>query len=135
MIQRPQTLVLALSVALNGYAPFSSIADRFYSDPHGWWAYAFISAILLSGVSAVYAISLFKDRPLQARWIFRSVLFQAIAAGLSVAILTTIGPLSEAILPELIAGSLVVFTLILLWVSRALVLKDEALVKSIDRIR
>jgi hypothetical protein len=120
---------------LNVYAPFSPIADRLYSDPHGWWAYAFLSAILLSGVSAAYAISLFKDRPLQARWIFRSVLFQAIAAGLSVAILTTIGPLSEAILPELIAGAIQILTLILLWVSRAMVLKDEALVKSIDRIR
>lgn len=135
MIQRPQTLVLAISVILNVYAPFSPIADRFYSDPHGWWAYAFLSALLLSGVSAAYAISLFKDRPLQARWIFRSVLFQAIAAGLAVAILTTIGPLSEAILPELLSGSSTVLALILLWVSRALVLKDEALVKSIDRIR
>ncbi len=135
MIQRPQTLVLATTVVLNVYAPFSPIADRLYSDPHGWWAYAFLSAILLSGVSAAYAISLFKDRPLQARWIFRSVLFQAIAAGLSVAILTTIGPLSEAILPELIAGAIQILTLILLWVSRAMVLKDEALVKSIDRIR
>ncbi|MEN9838563.1 MAG: hypothetical protein RL177_42 [Bacteroidota bacterium] len=135
MIQRPQTLVLALSVVLNGYAPFNPIADRLYSDPHGWWAYAFLSAILLSALTAAYAISLFKDRPSQARWILRSVLFQAIAAGLSVAILTTIGPLSEAILPELISGFIVVLTLILLWVSRSLVLKDEALVKSIDRIR
>lgn len=135
MIQRPQTLVLALSVALNAFAPFSAIADRLYSDPHGWWAYAFLSATLLAMGSAAYSIRLFKNRPTQARWILRAVLFQAIAAGLSVAILTTIGPLSEAILPELISGGLITVSLILLWVARVQVLNDEALVKSIDRIR
>lgn len=135
MIQRPQTLLLALSAVLNAYAPFSPIADRLYGDPHGWWAYAFLSAVLLSLGSAVYSIRLFKDRLIQARWIFRSLLFQAIATGLSAAILTTIGPLSEAILPELIAGAGIVITLLLLWIARVQVLKDEALVKSIDRIR
>jgi hypothetical protein len=135
MIQRPQTLVLAVSVALNAFAPFSAIADRLYTDPHGWWAYAFLSAILLSIGAAAYSISLFKNRPLQARWILRSVLFQSIASGLSVAILASMGPLSRAVLPELIAGAMVLFTLVLLWIARIQVLKDEALVKSIDRIR
>jgi hypothetical protein len=135
MIQRPQTLVLIVSVLLNAFAPFSAIADRLYTDPHGWWAYGFLSAILLSIGSAAYAIRLFKDRPLQARWILRAVLFQSIAAGLSVALLTTMGPLSRAVLPELVSGALVVLTVMLLWVARVQVLKDEALVKSIDRIR
>lgn len=135
MIQRPQTLVLALSVALNAFAPFSAIADRLYTDPHGWWAYAFLSAVLLAIGSAAYSIVLFKNRPLQARWILRSFLFQSIASGLSVAILASMGPLSRAVLPELIAGGLVLLTLVLLWIARIQVLKDDALVKSIDRIR
>jgi hypothetical protein len=135
MIQRPQTLILAIAVVLNAYAPFGAVAGRLYGDPHGWWAYAFLSAILLSIATAAYSIRLFKDRPLQARWILRAVLFQAIAAGLGVAILTTIGPLSEAILAELLSGGLLVLTMILLWVARMQVLNDEALVKSIDRIR
>lgn len=135
MIQRPQTLFLGISAALNLYAPFSPIAERLYGDPHGWWAYAFLSAILLATGSAAYSISLFKKRQLQARWVLRSVLFQAIAAGLSVAIMTTIGPLSESILPELIAGGLILLALLLLWIARIQVLKDDALVKSIDRIR
>ena len=135
MIQRPQTLILAISIVLNVYAPFSAVADRLNGDPHGWWAYAFLSAIMLAIGSSAYSIRLFKNRPLQARWILRALLFQAIAAGLGVAILTTIGPLSEAILSELIAGGLLVLTLILLWVARMQVLNDETLVKSIDRIR
>lgn len=135
MIQRPQTLFLSIAIVLNTYAPFSAIAERLYSDPHGWWAYAFLSAILLATGSAAYAISLFKNRPLQARWILRAVLFQAIASGLSVAILTTIGPLSEAILSEFIAGTVILMTLLLMWAARTMVLKDDALVKSIDRIR
>lgn len=135
MIQRPQTLVLAISVALNAFAPFSAIADRLYTDPHGWWAYAFLSAILLSIGSASYSITLFKNRLVQARWILRAVLFQSIASGLCAAILASMGPLSRAVLPELIAGALVLITLVLLWIARIRVLKDEALVKSIDRIR
>jgi hypothetical protein len=135
MIQRPQTLVLAISVVLNAFAPFSAIADRLYTDPHGWWAYAFLSAILLSIGSAAYSIVLFKNRPLQARWILRAFLFQSIASGLSAAILASMGPLSRAVLPELIAGGMVFLALGLLWIARTQVLKDEALVKSIDRIR
>lgn len=135
MIQRPQTLVLAIAVVLNVFAPFSAIADRLYTDPHGWWAYAFLSAILLAIGSAAYSIVLFKNRPLQARWILRAFLFQSIASGLSVAILASMGPITRAVLPELVAGAMVLFTLALLWIARVQVLKDEALVKSIDRIR
>ena len=135
MIQRPQTLVLAVTVLLNTFAPFSAIADRLYTDPHGWWAYAFLSAVLLSLGSAAYSIRLFKDRPLQARWILRALLFQSIAAGLSVAIVTSIGPLTRSVLPELIACGLILLTVVLLWLARVQVLNDEALVKSIDRIR
>lgn len=135
MIQRPQTLLLTVSILLNSFLPFSATADRFYADPHGWWAYAFLSALILSTGSAAFSISLFKTRPNQARWIFRSILFQCIVAGLAVGVIASMGAFSESMVSEAISASLASLALILLWVARRQVLRDEALVNSIDRIR
>jgi hypothetical protein len=135
MIQRPQTVYLTLSILLNLMLPFTAIADRLYSDPHGWWGYAFTSAILLAVASAGYAITLFKTRPIQANWVFRSFLFQVITVGLCSGVFFSSGPLSSRLLPDYVSLLMVIVSALMIWMARFQILKDEALVKSIDRIR
>lgn len=135
MIQRPQTAFLSLSILLNLMLPFTAIADRLYSDPHGWWGYAFTSAILLTIGTAGYAISLFKTRPIQAIWVFRSFLFQIISVGICLGVFFSSGPLSSRLLPDYVSLLMVIVSALMIWMARFQILKDEALVKSIDRIR
>ncbi len=135
MIQRPQTVYLSLSILLNLMLPFTAIADRMYSDPNGWWGYAFTSAILLAIGTAGYAISLFKIRPNQAKWVLRSFLFQMITVGLCLGVFFSSGPMSTRLLPDYVSLLAVIVSALVLWMARFQILKDEALVKSIDRIR
>lgn len=135
MIQRPQTLFAILAILLMAVLPFTAVADHLASDPQGWWLYALAAALLLAAASSAYGISLFADRPAQAVWFQRSLLFSMVASGVVAGV---VGSMLYAAAPvDSEWGSLVVAfgASLSIWLARRGVLADEAKVKSMDRIR
>lgn len=135
MIQRIQTLYLLVAVLITGGAFFTPLFDRFLADPSAWVVSAFVTASVFSAGISIWSILLFKDRPNQTKKISRAMIFQIIAIGSAVGVFFTSGNLGSNLMGEAIGVALISLALILQYLARAAVLKDEELVKSIDRIR
>ena len=135
MIQRKQTIFLILAVLLNGVVPFTDIMDRFISDPSGWILSGWVSALALATGALIYAIFLFKNRILQLKWVLRGGIFQLLATGAASGVFITSGDLNRTLLPEAIGVSILFAALGCIVFARFFIMKDEKLVKSMDRIR
>lgn len=135
MIQRIQTLLLFLVIPVNVAFVFTPMFSHAMLDPGGWLSNALVAALLFSALLSVYAIFLFRDRGRQIHWIYRAALFQVIALGALAGIFFTVGRLGSHLMAEVLSTGLVAFGLLLQYAAIYFVKKDEALVKSMDRIR
>ncbi|KPP96414.1 MAG: protein of unknown function containing DUF4293 domain [Bacteroidetes bacterium HLUCCA01] len=135
MIQRIQSLYLLLAALLTAATFLTPLRDRLLEDPAAWILSAYVAATVFSAALTVFSILKFADRPDQARWINKAMIFQVISVGVGVAVFFTLGDIGSAQLGEALAVGLLGIALVLQFLARRAVLADEKLVKSIDRIR
>lgn len=135
MIQRIQTVYLILAVLLTLSVAFTALFDRLLEDPQAWILSAFLAAVAFSSGISVWAVLKFRDRPAQAATVSKAMVFQLIAMGVGVAVFFTMGPINSGDIGEFMGVGLLSVGLLFQLLARIAILKDEKLVKSMDRIR
>lgn len=135
MIQRIQTLLLILAVALNVVFVFTPLQSQAMADPTGWISSGLLAGLLLSTLVTIFSIFLYKKRVSQMKWIVRAMIFQIIAIGFAAAVLVTLGGFGRYLWEEVISFALIVLALIVQYVAVHFIKRDENLVRSMDRIR
>jgi hypothetical protein len=135
VIQRIQTLYLAIAVLLIAGVYFTPLFDRLLEDPAGWILSAFAAATGFSILLSIWVIILFKNRPSQVKWLAKTMIFQIIAIATGVAVFFTLGNIGSNLLGEALGVAMLTLALAMQFIARQAIVKDEKLVKSIDRIR
>ena len=135
MIQRIQTVYLFLAILLTTGTFFTPLFDRLIEDPAAWIFSAYIAAPVLTIGLTAWSIFRFLDRHAQVSTVNKAIIFQTITIGVGVAVFFTIGPIRIGEIGELFAVGMLFLALVLQILARASILKDEKLVKSMDRIR
>lgn len=135
MIQRIQTVYLILAVLLTISVVFTALFDRLLEDPQAWILSAFIAAVVFSVGISIWSVFKFTDRPAQAATVSKAMVFQLIAMGVGVAVFFTMGPINSGDIGEFMGVGLLSVGLLFQLLARIAILKDEKLVKSMDRIR
>lgn len=135
MIQRIQTVFLALAAILNLGVFFTPIYRHTMNDPSEWIGISF--AIFLTGAMLVSFVSIFfyNNRPNQIKWVKAATYMQIASLAIAVGVLFTLGGFGTFLWKEVASIGLMVISLILMWASIRYIRKDEELVKSMDRIR
>ncbi|MEX2457067.1 MAG: DUF4293 family protein [Balneolaceae bacterium] len=135
MIQRIQTIFLALAAILNCGVFFTPIYRHTLNDPSAWIGISF--AIFLTGTMLVSfaAIFFYSNRPNQIKWVKMAIYFQIAALAIAVGVLFTLGGFGTFLWREVASIGLIATALVLMWTSIRYIKKDEELVKSMDRIR
>lgn len=135
MIQRIQTLLLILAVALNIGFIFTPLQAHAFADPTAWISSGLLAGLLIASVISLYSIFLFKDRKKQVLWVTRAMIFQIIAIGFAAGIMFTLGGIGNYLWDEGLSLLLIILALVLQYLAVHYIKKDENLVKSMDRIR
>lgn len=135
MIQRLQTLFLALATLLNLSAYFTPIYEKAMDDPQQWIGLGLAISLMIAMVSNVVSIFLYKNRRNQIVWIKYSALFQVIGFGFRTGVLFSLGGIGTYLWDEALGTGLVFLGLIFQILAIRFVRKDEELVRSMDRIR
>ncbi len=135
VIQRIQTLFLFLVLPVNAGFVFTPMFSHALLDPSGWLSNAMIAALAFSAVLSLYALSQFRDRPKQMKWVWRSMIFQIIAIGATIGIFFTVGRIGMNLMEEALSVGLLILGLVLQYLALHYIDKDEKLVRSMDRIR
>jgi hypothetical protein len=133
MIQRIQHLYLFLALLLNAGFFFTPLFIRLLEDPTSWISSGVFSGLAISGVLAVTSIFMYAKRPQQILYVKRAILFQILGIGVSFAVF---------FMPDLMVSGLdylplglPLLALILMILAVRYIRKDEALIKSMDRLR
>lgn len=135
MIQRPQTIFLAVATALNLFVFFTPIYRHAISDPASWIGLGFAISLTIAAIIALIAIFLFKQRMNQLKWVKLGTYIQIVGVGFSAGILFSLGGFGSFLWEEVLSSGLIVLGLIMYWLAGSFIKKDEELVKSMDRIR
>lgn len=135
MIQRLQTVFLALASILNLVVYFTPVYDKAMSDPQVWIGYGLAISLILPMLLNLYAIFLYENRTSQISWVKRSALLQVVALGFGVGILLSLGGFGTYMWDEALGSGLIFLALILQVLAMRYIRKDEELVRSMDRIR
>ncbi len=135
MIQRIQTLYLALAVILNLVVFFTPLYSHAVNDPAQWIGAGFAISLTGAIMLAAASIFLYKNRMNQIRWVKLGTYLQIVAAGFAAGILFSLGGFGTFLWREVISSGLVILVLMLFWLAGRAIKKDEELVKSMDRIR
>lgn len=135
MIQRIQTLYLILASLANLSVYFTPLWTRADEDPSLWIKAGFAAGLLLAAVVTVWSVFRFANRPDQMRWIKRAMAFQMLAVGAALGLVVTLGGFGRFMLPELVSFGLPLLALLLQWMGLRGVAADDALVRSMDRLR
>lgn len=135
MIQRFQTVFLALATLLNLSVYFTPIYEKAMNDPQQWIGIGMASSLLIAMVLNVVSIFLYNNRRNQIVWVKRSALFQVIGFGFCVGVLFSLGGIGTYLWDEALGTGLVFFGLIFQVLAMRYIRKDEELVRSMDRIR
>jgi hypothetical protein len=135
VIQRPQTFYLTLAALLNLAVFFTPIYRHAVNDPAGWFGLGFALTLTASMGLALISIFLYKNRPVQLRWVKIATYLQIVALGFALGTLFSLGGFGKYLWREMFGTGLVVISLALFWLAGRGVKKDEELVQSMDRIR
>lgn len=135
MIQRLQTVFLALASILNLVVYFTPVYDKAMSDPQAWIGYGLAISLVIPMFLNLYAIFLYENRPSQISWVKRSALFQVIALGFGVGVLLSLGGFGTYMWDEALGSGLIFLGLLFQILAMRYIRKDEELVRSMDRIR
>lgn len=135
VIQRFQTVFLAVATLLNLSVYFTPIYDKAVDDPQLWIGIGLASSLLIAMVLNVVSIFLYKNRKNQITWVKRSALFQVIGFGFCVGVLLSLGGIGTYLWDEALGTGLVFLGMIFQVLAMRFIRKDEELVRSMDRIR
>lgn len=135
LIQRPQTIYLILAVLLNLGVFFNPIYSKAMADPAEWIGYGLAISVTLAMMIAAISVFLYKNRPLQLRVVKFGTYIQIIALGFATGVLFSLGGFGVFLWDESIGVALLTLSLVMFWLAGSGIKKDEALVKSMDRIR
>lgn len=135
LIQRPQTIYLIIAVLLNLGVFFNSIYNKAMADPAEWIGYGLAISVTLAMIIAAISVFLYKNRSLQLRAVKFGTYLQIIALGFATGVLFSLGGFGVFLWEESIGVALLILSLVMFWLAGNGIKKDEALVKSMDRIR
>ena len=135
MIQRPQTIFLALTVILNLAVFFTPIYSHAVYDPADWFGIGMAISLTLPMLLAAFSIFLYKNRLNQLKWVKIATYIQIVALGFALGVLFSLGGFGRFLLEEVLSSGIIILSLASLWQAGHLIKKDEELVKSMDRIR
>lgn len=135
MIQRIQTVYLALSIVLNGVMFAGSLFKRILEGPHEWIWIGISSAAVLSMLISLWAIFQYSNRPQQIKIIRIAQLFQVMLLGGSLGILFSLGGIGIYLWDEALGVALIAIALMAQYLALRGIRKDQELVKSMDRLR
>lgn len=135
MIQRIQTVYLLLAAIANGAVFFTPLWVRADEDPSLWVKSGFAAGLVLAALVALFAIFVFKNRPSQLRWVKRAMLLQCLAAGAALGLVVTLGGFGSFMAVELGSAVLPFAALLVQYLALRGIAADEALVRSMDRLR
>ncbi|MEQ8523953.1 DUF4293 family protein [Gracilimonas sp.] len=135
MIQRLQTIFLALASILNLSVYFTAIYEKAMSDPQLWIGIGLASSLLIAIILNVLSIFLYNNRKKQLSWVKRSSLFQVIGLGFCVGVLFSLGGIGTYLWDEALGTGFVFLGLVFQILALRFIKKDEELVRSMDRIR
>ncbi len=135
MIQRLQTVFLALASILNLLVYFTPIYEKAMSDPQLWIGIGLASSLLVALIKNVFSIFLYNNRKTQLAWVKRAALLQVIGLGFCIGVLFSLGGIGTYLWDEALGTGLVGVGLLLQILALRFIKKDEELVRSMDRIR
>lgn len=135
MIQRSQTIFLALSVIASFLVYFTPVYDKAMQDPQMWIGYGLASGLALAMILSMFSIFKYSDRKSQIKWVKIAMLFQLVGIGFAVGVLFSLGGIGTYLWDEAIGAGLAVLGLLFQGLANRSIKKDLELVRSIDRIR
>ncbi|MGN8224546.1 DUF4293 family protein [Gracilimonas sp. BCB1] len=135
MIQRLQTVFLALASMLNLSVYFTPIYEKAMNDPQLWIGIGLASSLLVALIINVFSIFLYNNRKNQITWVKRAALLQVIGLGFCVGVLFSLGGIGTYLWDEALGTGLVIAGLLFQVLALRFIKKDEELVRSMDRIR
>ncbi len=135
MIQRIQTLYLALAVLFDGIVFFTPLYTRMWEDPATWISFGFATAAGVAMLVTLVSIFLYTNRPNQQMWVRVAVLLQFIALGFATGVLLTLDGFGPYLWDEALGELLLILALAGQLLAIRGIKKDEELVRSMDRIR
>ncbi|MFA5668018.1 MAG: DUF4293 family protein [Balneolaceae bacterium] len=135
MIQRIQSIYLALAIFFTLSVVLTPVYDRAMEDPQQWIGYGFAISLFISMLLNVFSIGQYQNRKKQISWVKRAMIFQVIGIGFSVAVLFSLGGIGTYLWKTAIGCALIIFALLFQFLALRAIDKDEKLVRSIDRIR
>jgi hypothetical protein len=135
VIQRLQTVFLALAILITLATYFTPIYDRAMEDPQRWIGYGLAASLLISVLISGVSIFLFKNLKNQINWIKKAALFQVIGLGFCFGVLLSLGGIGRYLWDEALGTMLVILGFLLQLLAIRYIHKDEKLIRSIDRIR
>lgn len=135
MIQRLQSIFLALSILTTGGAFFTPIYDRAMEDPQVWIGYGLAISLTIAMILTLVSVFFFKNRSTQMMWVKRAMMIQIISLGFCIGILFSLGGIGLYLWDEALGTGLVFLGFILQMLGLNFINKDEKLVRSMDRIR
>lgn len=135
MIQRIQTVYLALSVIFVISFLFTPTFSEAFLYPHKWLSFLLSGSLAFSGTISLIAIFLYNNRLRQSSLVLYGMVAIIIGLGSSLGIFMSTGSPDFTNLAD-ISGSVLLFLgWICQFLARKAIQKDEQLVKSMDRIR
>ncbi len=135
MIQRIQSIFLALAILCTLSVVFTPIYDRAMEDPQNWIGIGLSASLLIAMLLDIISIGLYQKRKNQISWVKRAMAFQVIGIGFGLGVLFSLGGIGTYLWDEAIGCGLAVLALIFQILALRSINKDEKLVRSIDRIR
>jgi len=135
VIQRSQTIFLALSVIASFLVYFTPVYDKAMQDPQMWIGYGLASGLALAMILSMFSIFKYSDRKSQIKWVKIAMLFQLVGIGFAVGVLFSLGGIGTYLWDEAIGAGLAVLGLLFQGLANRSIKKDLELVRSIDRIR
>lgn len=135
VIQRLQTVFLALATLLNLSVYFTPVYEKAMADPQEWIGWGVAISLLLPMILNILAIFLYQNRKNQMAWVKRSALVQVVAFGFCTGVLFSLGGIGTYLWDEALGTGLVFLGLIFQVLALRGIRKDEELVRSMDRIR
>ena len=135
MIQRLQSIFLALSILTTGGAFFTPIYYRAMEDPQVWIGYGLAISLTIAMILTLVSVFFFKNRSTQMMWVKRAMIIQIISLGFCIGILFSLGGIGLYLWDEALGSGLVFLGFILQMLGLNFINKDEKLIRSMDRIR
>jgi peptidoglycan/LPS O-acetylase OafA/YrhL len=135
VIQRSQTIFLALSIISSFLVYFTPVYDKAMQDPQMWIGYGLASGLALAMILSIFSIFKYSDRKSQIKWVKIAMLFQLAGIGFAVGVLFSLGGIGTYLWDEAIGAGLAVLGLLFQGLANRSIKKDLELVRSIDRIR